>query len=58
MGANLGHILVAYLGTIRPNYRPNIRPNAAEYSVSADTSFICIGRTLFFSYLRLDMVEI
>ena len=46
MGANLGHILVAYLGTIRPNYRPNIRPKAAEYSVSADTSFTPIGRSL------------
>ena len=31
---------------IRPNYRPNIRPFLAEYSVSADTSFSCIGRSL------------
>ena len=48
MGANLGHILVAYLGTIRPN--------AAEYSVSADTNFYCIGRTLIVtkhSYCKL-----
>ena len=34
---------------IRPNYRPNIRPFLAEYSVSADTSFSCIGRSLEFS---------
>ena len=45
MGAYLGHILVAYLGTIRPN--------AAEYSVSADTKFSCIGRSLF----KIDSLE-
>jgi len=33
---------------IRPNYRPNIRPFLAEYSVSADTTFYCIGRSLYF----------
>ena len=39
-----------FLGTlkvdIRPNYRPNIRPFLAEYSVSADTTFCTIGRSL------------
>ena len=31
---------------IRPNIRPNIRSIPAEYSVSADTSFTPIGRSL------------
>ena len=31
---------------IRPNIRPNIRRNLAEYSVSADTNFRPIGRSL------------
>ena len=35
---------------IRPNYRPNIRPFMAEYSVSADTTFGLIGRTLSVLY--------
>ena len=55
---------------IRPNYRPNIRPFLAEYSVSADTSFTRIGRSLttnhrsekswkqFFSILSICLVEV
>ena len=35
-----------FYGNYRPNIRPNIRPDSAEYSVSADTSFYCIGRSL------------
>ena len=46
MGENLYLILANSLAGIRPNYRPNIRPVVAEYSVSADTNFSCIGRTL------------
>ena len=33
-------------GIIRPNIRPNIRLDVAEYSVSADTTFRPIGRSL------------
>ena len=38
-----------FYGNYRPNIRPNIRPDSAEYSVSADTSFYCIGRSLVLS---------
>ena len=40
------------------NYRPNIRPNysvkLAEYSVSADTNFCRIGRTLYSSFTMMS----
>ena len=38
---------------IRPNIRPNIRRNLAEYSVSADTNFRPIGRSLMSNSLYL-----
>ena len=38
--------LYDYYCNYRPNIRPNIRPSSAEYSVSADTNFFCIGRSL------------
>ena len=41
-----GKKIPLFRGDIRPNYRPNIRPFLAEYSVSADTNFTCIGRSL------------
>ena len=47
-----------FLGTlkvdIRPNYRPNIRPFLAEYSVSADTTFCTIGRSLIAALEKLQ----
>ena len=42
----LGTIWLFFYVNYRPNIRPNIRPNPAEYSVSADTTFGCIGRSL------------
>ena len=35
-----------YYCNYRPNIRPNIRPDPTEYSVSADTNFEAIGRSL------------
>ena len=41
-----GTMLPNYYINYRPNIRPNIRSNCAEYSVSADTNFGRIGRSL------------
>ena len=43
---------------IRPNYRPNIRPFLAEYSVSADTTFCPIGRSLGQNIARINQVQV
>ena len=50
MGINLAPIWANYQGIIRPN----IRPIPAEHSVSADTNFYCIGRSLFSIQKLLD----
>ena len=43
--------------SIRPNIRPNIRSNSAEYSVSADTNFYRIGRSLeVMKYLKSTLI--
>ena len=47
-----------YKVDIRPNIRPNIRRNLAEYSVSADTNFRPIGRSLTQYYVRIINVLI
>ena len=47
--SKIGAILAHFEGIIRPN----IRLNVAEYSVSADTIFGPIGRSLLISYYRV-----
>ena len=42
---------------IRPNIRPNIRRNLAEYSVSADTNFRPIGRSLIQILREINLRE-
>ena len=44
--ANFLLVLHKYYVHYRPNIRPNYSVKLAEYSVSADTTFCCIGRTL------------
>ena len=43
----LSHFSAPFWVDIRPNIRPNIRSETAEYSVSADTNFSPIGRSLY-----------
>ena len=43
---------------IRPNIRPNIRSGSAEYSVSADTDFTPIGRSLNHTSLTHKLIEV